>query len=126
MVTEFLDGITLLNTKTVNVLISPYSDIIFWSLLICFSVVLVSSIFAHIKKIGLISICIISVLAGTCCYCGMCGEREPVYTYEVIIDDTVSFNEMYEKYEVVEVNGEIYSIKIKEKINYGETENQSE
>ena len=36
------------------------------------------------------------------------------YEYQVTIDDSVSMNEFYEKYEIVEVNGKIYTIKIKE------------
>lgn len=36
------------------------------------------------------------------------------YQYEVIIDDTVSVTELYEKYEVVEQRGEIWVLKDKE------------
>ena len=36
------------------------------------------------------------------------------YEYQVTIDDSVSMNEFYEKYEIVEVNGKIYTIREKE------------
>ena len=36
------------------------------------------------------------------------------YEYQVTIDDSVSMNEFYEKYEIVEVNGKIYAIREKE------------
>lgn len=36
------------------------------------------------------------------------------YEYQVTIDDSVSINEFYEKYEIVEVNGKIYTIREKE------------
>lgn len=42
--------------------------------------------------------------------------QEPTgrYKYEVIIDDTVSVTELYEKYEVVDQRGEIWVLKDKE------------
>lgn len=33
-----------------------------------------------------------------------------IYYYECLIDDSVSFNEFYEKYDVVKVEGKIYTI----------------
>lgn len=33
------------------------------------------------------------------------------YTYEVLINDNVSLNEFYEKYEITDKNGRIYTIK---------------
>lgn len=36
------------------------------------------------------------------------------YRYEVTIDDTVSFNELQEKYDVIEQNGKIWTLEDKE------------
>lgn len=36
------------------------------------------------------------------------------YEYQVIIDDNISINEFYDKYEVVKVEGKIYTIREKE------------
>ena len=36
-------------------------------------------------------------------------------TYKVIIDDSVSMNEFYDRYKVISTEGKIYSIQIKEK-----------
>lgn len=36
------------------------------------------------------------------------------YEYQVTIDDSVSINELLEKYEIIEVNGKIYTIRDKE------------
>lgn len=38
----------------------------------------------------------------------------PTPTYKVIIDDSVSMNEFYDRYEVINTEGKIYSIQIKE------------
>ena len=42
--------------------------------------------------------------------------REPTgrYEYQVIIDENVSFTELYEKYEVIGQNGKIWTIKDKD------------
>lgn len=36
------------------------------------------------------------------------------YKYQVTIDDSVSMTEFYEKYEIIDIEGKIYTIKIKE------------
>lgn len=36
------------------------------------------------------------------------------YYYEVILDDTVNLKEFYQKYEVIEIKGDLYTIKEKE------------
>ena len=37
----------------------------------------------------------------------------PTITYKVTVDDSVPMNEFYEKYEVINVEGKIYSIQMK-------------
>lgn len=39
----------------------------------------------------------------------------PTPTYKVTIDDSVSMNEFYDRYKVINTEGKIYSIQIKEK-----------
>jgi uncharacterized membrane protein YkvI len=41
-------------------------------------------------------------------------EPTGVYEYQVTIDDSVSMTEFLEKYEIIEVNGKIYTIREKE------------
>ena len=38
----------------------------------------------------------------------------PTPTYKVTVDDSVSMNEFYDRYEVINTEGKIYSIQIKE------------
>lgn len=44
------------------------------------------------------------------------------YEYQVTVDDTVSMNEFNEKYEVIEVEGRIYTIREKENTNDNNTD----
>lgn len=47
-----------------------------------------------------------------------CFERPTgKYKYQVTIDDSVTYKQLTEKYEVLEQNGEIYTIKLKENDN---------
>lgn len=41
-------------------------------------------------------------------------EPTGVYEYQVTIDDSVSMTEFLEKYEIIEINGKIYTIREKE------------
>lgn len=41
-------------------------------------------------------------------------EQHQITRYEVIIDDTVSMNEFYEKYKIISQEGKIYTVEEKE------------
>lgn len=41
-------------------------------------------------------------------------NRKPTTIYDVIVDDTISWTEFNEKYEVIDQNGEIIKVKLKE------------
>ena len=43
---------------------------------------------------------------------GMFAPREKEERYQVVIDDSVSFNEFYDHYEVLEINGKIYTVRV--------------
>lgn len=59
-----------------------------------------------------ISIAIFLVLFGITTY--KCFIKEPDTYYQVVLDENVSYLEFTEKYEVIEQNGQIYTIKEKE------------
>ena len=44
-------------------------------------------------------------------------NMKPETTYDVIVDDTVSWTEFNEKYEVIGQNGEIINVRLKEQSN---------
>lgn len=53
-------------------------------------------------------------LAGSFMGCIAPLEQHQVTRYEIIIDDTVSMNEFYEKYEIIDKEGKIYTVEEKE------------
>lgn len=62
---------------------------------------------------GLLFLIFVGFLGITSVYCFSIGNSEKVYSheeYKVIIDDSVSLNDFYKKYEVIGQEGEIYTV----------------
>lgn len=54
------------------------------------------------------------LLIGLCSWCtGLLFSEmvEPEIAYKVTVEDSVSMNEFYEKYEILDIDGKIYTIK---------------
>ena len=109
-----MDGVTILNIFTEELeVIQPWYTIgllltfggfagfLFFSIIGSIS----ESIFCAIMHF----ICVVCVIVGI--FIGLTAPRETETRYQVIIDDSVSFNEFQEHYEIIEVNGKIYTVK---------------
>ena len=59
---------------------------------------------------------VIALISAFACYVAFFIFARPTgeYKYKVTIDDTVSLTEFYEKYEIIDQEGKIYTIKFKE------------
>lgn len=67
------------------------------------------------KKIAIASAFIAVAIAAT----GLCVTFKPSHyqtQYQVIFDDSISANEVYEKYEVIKVDGKIWTIREKQNV----------
>lgn len=115
-----LEGIEILS-KT-EILVSPNwvepTIGILLGLLLLFSIIGQIAYKAD-NKIGILCASIVDII----CLIGffvvsIVAELNPKHTgkyeYQVTIDDSVSMTEFYEKYEVIDIEGKIYTIKIKE------------
>ena len=112
---ELLKGVEILSVNEGM----PMSIAIFLLVLcgICF--ILVGYLFfsAIIEKIGggvLLSV-LFGVFIAVMTFIVIDEGFHPTPTYKVTIDDSVSMNEFYDKYEVINTEGKIYSIQIREK-----------
>lgn len=114
-----MDGITVLsqneimNIPTWACIITIIGFITFASFIIVFSVnqKIIETIF------GISSICcFILFIVGICCMCFV-ETKTGEYTYKVIISDEVNFVEFNNKYEIIDQEGFIYTIKEKESNN---------
>ena len=110
-----LEGIEVLNKTAI---MSPPK----WALLLLFITMIVAVIFIFAvlteKKydlyIAFIALLLLLLLAVSCILCCVLQRPTGKYEYKVTIDDSVSMNEFQEKYEIIEVEGKIYTIKEKE------------
>lgn len=114
---ELMEGLTLLNTETQGaynwigyilaaVCLIPLSFVI-WCIISA----------AQLQDIGVVFLCSIVALA-TICLFGVCinvAQEKPTTVYKVTIDDTVSMVEFYERYEILDQEGLIFTITEKEK-----------
>ena len=113
-----MEGVTILNQM--DILESPnWVVLTIFSLAIVFGISFAVGINSEPDKwySPLAAIMVILCLLGIIILMFISGElREPTgkYEYEAIIDDTVVFTELYEKYEVVEQRGEIWVLKDKD------------
>lgn len=108
---NMLNGIEVLNWEYIN------KDFPTWLLgiVVLFLMVGVCCLFGEnfrMKLIGLIS----SLCCLICFICGIvyCKEPSDIKQYQVTISDDVSMVEFNEKYDVIKVEGKIYTIREKE------------
>ena len=90
-----------------------------WWLLILVLIFLIVGVFCMFgdnfktKLVGILS----STICLICLVCGIIIANQPsdIKQYQVTIDDEVSMIEFYEKYEVINVEGKIWTIREKER-----------
>ena len=113
---KLMEGVTVLNqTEIIDVPIWVFIgtivslSVLMISAIICFSASneIISNISAVATILALVS-CAIFVLLSV-----FIKEPTGEYTYDCLISEDVTLTEFYEKYEVLEVNGQIWTIKEK-------------
>lgn len=111
------DGITVLNTYITNPIDSRAWFIFLASLFVCV-VVGAIGIYAMVLKenfgIIFLSIAIIGAIGMSSLF--QYDVKHPNTVYEIIIDDTVNMNEFFDNFEIVDKRGEIYVVKMLDKI----------
>lgn len=117
-----LEGIEILNK--VEIMESPMWIAI--AIIVCFVLILVSIAIFFVNVITdflddkwwitalIIVLSYIGILLMSNLDKNLLIEPTGKYEYQVTIDDSVSINEFLEKYEIIEVNGKIYTIREKE------------
>lgn len=59
------------------------------------------------KKFAILAICVVLTIVCGC----LIPERKYEIHYQVTVDDSVSMNEFQNKYEIIEVEGKIYTVR---------------
>ena len=66
------------------------------------------------KSLRVIMIIITIICFWVSIYCGTNAKPTGKYEYKVTIDDNISFNDFHNKYEIINIEGKIYTIKERE------------
>lgn len=91
-----------------------------WALVLLFVTMIVAVIFVVVTLyekhdiLYTLSIIFLLLFIGSFILCFVLERPTGKYEYKVTIDDSVSMNEFNERYEIIEVEGKIYTIKDKE------------
>lgn len=116
--TELMEGITVLNQTEIMKVPAWIETMMVISLVVCV-ISFIACFFVSGKANMLEIVCLITMLISIIAFlisavCGMVIE-EPTgkYKYDCLMSEDVSMTEFYEKYEVLEVNGQIWKIKEK-------------
>lgn len=112
---ELMEGLTLLSTSVEN------NSPVFWFLTILSFSVLLASIFLTVMSLTdreyvATVFCVVLVVVSLC-ITGICldGVDDPIKTiYKVTIDESVSMVEFYDRYEIIDQDGLIFTISEKE------------
>lgn len=106
-----MDGVIILNSYEMLTNASSIFFVFVWgsvftALALCFS-------YLFIDGYSSISTAIFAIVAGTLAVILFCNIPEKNYEtrYQVTVDDSVSMNEFQNKYEIIEVEGKIYTVR---------------
>ena len=109
-----IEGITLLNQFETTVDGGAYIALIIGGILTLAWLTLAIFCFCDYEVGAGISVSILAVIASILPMTGVAEITKPPEThYQVLIDESVSMTEFFEKYEIIEVEGSIYTIKEK-------------
>lgn len=106
-----MDGITVLNSYTTLTNASDIFLIVVWGSV--FAVLALGLLYSLIKDKPSILTAIFTITASALAvmfFCNIPAKKLETH-YQVIVDDSVSMNEFQSKYEIIEVEGRIYTIR---------------
>lgn len=106
-----MDGVIILNSYETLTNASGIFFVFVWGLV--FAVLTLCFLYLFIKDNPSISTAIFIIIAGALAVILFCNIPEKKYEthYQVMLDDSVSMNEFQSKYEIIEVEGKIYTVK---------------
>ena len=106
-----MDGVIVLNEYVNELYIAqPWMSIFLLCIILTFLFIIVLKISKHrLLDIASVCICIISCISAFAI--SVLAPTNTETRYQVFIDDSVSFNEFCEQYEIIEINGKIYTVR---------------
>lgn len=106
-----MNGVIILNSYETLTNASEIFFVFVWGLV--FAVLALGLLCLFIKDNPSISTAIFAIVAGALAVILFCNipEKKLETCYQVTVDDSVSMNEFQSKYEIIEVEGKIYTVR---------------
>lgn len=106
-----MNGVIILNSYEILTNASSVFFVLVWG--VVFAALALSFLYLFIKDNPRMSTAIFAIVAGALAVILFCNIPEKKYEtrYQVTVDDTVSMNEFQSKYEIIEVEGKIYTVR---------------
>ena len=106
-----MNGVIILNSYETLTNASGILFVFIWGLV--FAVLTLCFLYLFIKDNHSISTAIFIIIAGALAVILFCNipEKKLETRYQVTVDDSVSINEFQNKYEIIEVEGKIYTVR---------------
>lgn len=106
-----MDGVIILNSYETLTNTSSIFFVFVWGLV--FAALALSFLYLFIKDKPSISTAIFAIVAGALAVILFCNipEKKLETYYQVTVDDSVTMNEFQSKYEIIEVEGKIYTVR---------------
>ena len=113
-----LEGITILSKTEIVEIANNYDNAIGIALIICLLSLIVCNALARADFLELTVITfLIAIISGISTLVFLSKGKQEIptgkYEYQVTIDDSVRMKDFYEKYEIINMDGEIFSIRDK-------------
>ena len=108
-----MNGVTILNSYEILTNASSIFFILIWGVIFTTLALGLLYLFIMNDSDSSISIIIFAIMAGILAIILFCNIPEKKYEtrYQVTADDSVSMNEFQSKYEIIEVEGKIYTVR---------------
>lgn len=104
-----IEGITVLSQEAIK---NPNVAIFVLCFLASLVLTVISVLLSDSSSLGIFVMIALTILSAIIAY--DCGEDTERNEYKVLIDESVSFVEVYEKYDLIDREGEIYIIEERE------------
>lgn len=107
-----MDGVIILNsyeylTNFDSIFVMSFLCVLFFVAAVAILLPLLKYGYDSWKEPALLIICVVLTIV-----CGCLIPKKKIETrYQVIVDDSVSMNEFQDKYEIIEVEGKIYTVR---------------
>lgn len=107
-----MEGVEILEQIPVYATILPsWCGWLIFIIIVLLPIMIYSLYYNHLVFFYVLLICCVSLIVIAFLTCAQSKDKIDHYEYKVIISDDISFKEFYDKYEIIKVEGKIYTVR---------------